>query len=152
MLAETLEENDNVLQTNLNQTFDVDRENDERIEEDDEDRANEEVEDESKFVRRGTFKVNKAKQRGGINTVLKTKDGAEKSQETQKKLRDLSINIKMKEELIRELVANSKFTNKMNTQYQLKIESLEKEVNKYKAEIADLQRQLIGKDLGKIET
>ena len=107
------------------------------------------------FVRRGTFKVNKGKQRSQLNTennsVLKSKDANMPQQETQKKLRDLSINIKMKEELIRELVANSKFTNKMNTQYQLKIESLEKEVNKNKTEITDLQRQLLGKDLGKIE-
>ena len=48
----------------------------------------------------------------------------------------------MKEELIKELVANSKFTNRINIQYQHKIDSLNKEITQYKAEISDLQFQL----------
>ena len=48
----------------------------------------------------------------------------------------------MKEELIKELVANSKFTNRINIQYQHKIDSLNKEIAQYKAEISDLQFQL----------
>jgi hypothetical protein len=58
----------------------------------------------------------------------------------------------MKEELIKELVANSKFTNRINLQYQHKIETLQKETNLYKNEIADLQRQLsANRDPSKIE-
>jgi len=67
----------------------------------------------------------------------------------------------MKEELIKELVANSKFTNRINIQYQHKIESLNKEINQYKNEISDLQLQLLNqnqsnpitsRDPSKIET
>ena len=64
----------------------------------------------------------------------------------------------MKEELIKELVANSKFTNRINIQNQHKMESLQKECNQLKAEVADLQRQLqnhqsnlISKDPSKVE-
>ena len=48
----------------------------------------------------------------------------------------------MKEELIKELVANSKFTNRINIQYQHKIDCLNKEITQYKVEITDLQSQL----------
>ena len=67
----------------------------------------------------------------------------------------------MKEELIKELVANSKFTNRINIQYQHKIESLNKEINQYKSEISELQLQLqnqnqsnliTSRDPSKIET
>lgn len=47
----------------------------------------------------------------------------------------------MKEELIKELVANSKITNRLNVQLKQKIELMEKEINQYKLEIVDLQRQ-----------
>lgn len=48
----------------------------------------------------------------------------------------------MKEELIKELVANSKFTNRINLQYQQKMEIMQKENNQLKAEIEELQIQL----------
>lgn len=48
----------------------------------------------------------------------------------------------MKEELIKELVANSKLTNRFNLQYKQKVELLEKEIAQYKNEIGDLQRQI----------
>ena len=48
----------------------------------------------------------------------------------------------MKEELIKELVANSKFTNRINIQYQHKIEALQKEIVLYKEEIGDLHTQI----------
>jgi hypothetical protein len=48
----------------------------------------------------------------------------------------------MKEELIKELVANSKFTNRINIQYQHKIEGLQKEITQYKSDIYDLQSQV----------
>ena len=46
-------------------------------------------------------------------------------QSTQK-MRDLSINIKMKEQLIKELVKSSKDAKTMNDQYKEKIKALEK--------------------------
>lgn len=49
----------------------------------------------------------------------------------------------MKEELIKELVANSKFTNRINLQYQQKMELLQKENTQLKAEIDDLQSNLL---------
>lgn len=49
----------------------------------------------------------------------------------------------MKEELIKELVANSKFTNRINLQYQHNIESLQKEANVYKNDISELRKQLL---------
>lgn len=63
----------------------------------------------------------------------------------------------MKEELIKELVANSKFTNRINLQYQQKIELLEKENIQLKADIDEMQRNIhrlsptIGKDATKVE-
>ena len=48
----------------------------------------------------------------------------------------------MKEEHIKELVANSKFTNRINLQYQQKIELLQKENVQLKAEVDELQRSL----------
>lgn len=48
----------------------------------------------------------------------------------------------MKEELIKELVANSKFTNRINLQYQHEIETLKKELVQYKNEVIELKNQL----------
>ncbi len=120
-----------------------------------------------KFVRKGTFKVNKPKskqQLTEINNKTETNTNKNKSSSTtteatrkgsdsapitvnnlheaNKKLRDLNINIRMKEELIKELVANSKFTNRINQQYQHKIDQLEKESNRYKNEISELEHRL----------
>lgn len=47
----------------------------------------------------------------------------------------------MKEELIKELVANSKITNRLNVQLKQKIELMEKEIIQYKSEMSDLHRQ-----------
>ena len=123
----------------------------------------------SKFVRKGTFKVNKPKSKQQLTEINKnetninknknatattsttaTRKGSDGSaaitvnnlQEANKKLRDLNINIRMKEELIKELVANSKFTNRINQQYQHKMDQLEKESNRYKSEISELEHRL----------
>lgn len=45
----------------------------------------------------------------------------------------------MKEELIKELVSNSKLANRMNAEYQRRIENLQKEANQAKAELVDMQ-------------
>ena len=58
----------------------------------------------------------------------------------------------MKEELIKELVANSKFTNRINLQYQHNIEALQKEANVHKNEISELRKQLlVNRDPSKTE-
>ena len=59
----------------------------------------------------------------------------------------------MKEELIKELVANSKFTNRINLQYQHKIESQQKEIDHLKSEIGDVHHKLTGnnRDMSKTE-
>ena len=49
----------------------------------------------------------------------------------------------MKEELIKELVASSKFTNRVNFQYQQKIELLQKEKSQYADEVNELKSQLM---------
>jgi len=48
----------------------------------------------------------------------------------------------MKEELIKELVANSKFTNRINLQYQHEIETLKKELANYRNEVVELKNQM----------
>lgn len=98
-------------------------------------------------MRRGTFKIDKPKSRPEIPDKTAPGTANKRSRtidhpDSNKKVRDLSINIRMKEELIKELVANSKFTNRMNVQYQHKIESLQKEITQYKAEIGDLHTQI----------
>lgn len=52
----------------------------------------------------------------------------------------------MKEELIKELVANSKFTNRINSQYEHKIETLERECNHLRAEISRNQSSTSAKE------
>lgn len=62
--------------------------------------------------------------------------------ESQQKMRDLSINIKMKEQLIRELVKTGKDSESMNKQYAEKIKALEKEKEKVKGDLAETQKVL----------
>jgi kinesin family member 27 len=119
---------------------------------DDEDNSDTETDDNNKssFKRRGTFtKEDKIKLKNDNKSEQTTKklDISKKSSNTlnkgslysmdaqQKKLRDLSINVKMKEELIKELVANSKFTNRLNLQYQHQIGILKKEIERLKVEL-----------------
>ncbi|CAF0882015.1 unnamed protein product [Brachionus calyciflorus] len=129
LLTETLEENDCVLQNNLthkfNSTFSVNEEEEQEEQIDDLENV------EGQFVRKGTYKVPK-----------------NKPNQNDTKLRDMSLNIKMKEELIKELVANSKLTSRINLQSKQKIDLLEKEIAQYKSEILDLQKQLQAKPKG----
>jgi chromosome segregation ATPase len=119
-----LEENDYVLQKKTT-TAEADC-NAQQLDEEKDDSSSPES---SKFVRKGTFKIDKSKSKSA------TENGANVS----KKLRDQEINIKMKEELIKELVANSKMTNRINQQYQHQIELLQKECNQLKHEILEIQ-------------
>lgn len=58
----------------------------------------------------------------------------------------------MKEELIKELVANSKFTNRINLQYQHKIESLQREAHQHTELIEQLQQQVQLQGFNKADT
>jgi hypothetical protein len=119
ILAETLEENDNVMQNkHFNSTFDIstdvinefddttyDRMNTNNNNEIN-DGENDENNEEQAFTRKGTFKINKTDTTKFNSTKQETKrvvlnqketninSNNNNAQETQKKLRDLSINIK----------------------------------------------------------
>ncbi|XP_064422496.1 kinesin-like protein KIF27 [Latimeria chalumnae] len=58
------------------------------------------------------------------------------------KMRELAINIRMKEELIKELVKTGKDAQAVNKQYSLKITQLEREAEQAKAELGETQKQL----------
>ncbi|XP_035825943.1 kinesin-like protein KIF27 isoform X2 [Aplysia californica] len=62
--------------------------------------------------------------------------------EANQKIRDLSINIRMKEQLIRELVKSEKDAELMNKQYAEKIKGLEKEKEAAKKDLSEVQRAL----------
>ncbi|GFO31121.1 kinesin-like protein kif27, partial [Plakobranchus ocellatus] len=65
-----------------------------------------------------------------------------KALEAHQKIRDLSINIRMKEQLIKELVKSEKDAEMMNKQYADKIKGLEKEKECAKQELSEVQRAL----------
>ncbi|CAM4518052.1 unnamed protein product [Leuciscus chuanchicus] len=62
--------------------------------------------------------------------------------QAQQKIRELSITIRMKEELIKELVKTGKDAQAMNRQYSCKISELEAEVEQARAELTEAQKQL----------
>ncbi|XP_065150292.1 kinesin-like protein kif7 [Paramisgurnus dabryanus] len=62
--------------------------------------------------------------------------------QAQQKIRELSITIRMKEELIKELVKTGKDAQAMNKQYSRKISELEAEAEQARAELTEAQKQL----------
>ncbi|KGL80860.1 Kinesin-like KIF27, partial [Tinamus guttatus] len=62
--------------------------------------------------------------------------------EAKQKMRELALNIKMKEELIKELVKTGKDAQSVSRQYSLKIAKLEQESEQAKMELAETQKQL----------
>ena len=101
ILAETLEESDNVMQNkHFNSTFDISTD---VLNEFDETEYNRNCPaddaEEATFSRKGTFKVNRAETKNGLNTTKRANNSPKEldvtSLETQKKLRDLAINIKL---------------------------------------------------------
>uniref|UniRef100_A0AAR2JZ56 Kinesin motor domain-containing protein n=1 Tax=Pygocentrus nattereri TaxID=42514 RepID=A0AAR2JZ56_PYGNA len=60
----------------------------------------------------------------------------------QQKIRELSITIRMKEELIKELVKTGKDAQAMNRQYSRKVAELEQEAEQARAELTEAQKQL----------
>ncbi|XP_067839241.1 kinesin-like protein KIF27 [Heptranchias perlo] len=61
---------------------------------------------------------------------------------SKQKIRELAINIRMKEELIKELVKTGKDAQAVNRQYYQKITQLEQEAEQAKTELAEAQKQL----------
>ncbi|KAL4224634.1 Kinesin-like protein kif27 [Mactra antiquata] len=74
----------------------------------------------------------------------KIKQAQLKMLDSNQKIRDLAINIKLKEQLIRELVKTGKDAEQMNKQYAGKISALEKERENVKQELAETQKMLAG--------
>ncbi|NXT71351.1 KIF27 protein, partial [Chaetops frenatus] len=62
--------------------------------------------------------------------------------EAEQKIRELTLNIKRKEELIQELVRTGKDAQSVSSQYSLKISKLEQEIEQAKRELAEMQKQL----------
>ncbi|XP_055412778.1 kinesin-like protein KIF7 isoform X2 [Bubalus kerabau] len=62
--------------------------------------------------------------------------------QAQQKIRELAINIRMKEELIGELVRTGKAAQALNRQHSQRIQELEREAERVRAELSEGQRQL----------
>lgn len=62
--------------------------------------------------------------------------------QAQQKIRELAINIRVKEELIGELVRTGKAAQALNRQHSQRIRELEQEAERVRAELSDGQRQL----------
>ncbi|XP_063781863.1 kinesin-like protein KIF7 [Pseudophryne corroboree] len=75
-------------------------------------------------------------------SVSPGKDSKFRLRQAQQKIRELAINIRMKEELIKELVKTGKEAQAMNKQYCLKISELETEADQVRIEVSESQRQL----------
>uniref|UniRef100_H3BEJ3 Kinesin family member 7 n=1 Tax=Latimeria chalumnae TaxID=7897 RepID=H3BEJ3_LATCH len=79
----------------------------------------------------------------GLPDARLVKDSEWRLVQAQQKIRELAINIRMKEELIKELVkTGSKDAQAMNRQYCQKISDLEREAEQARAELTEAQRQL----------
>ncbi|XP_062486409.1 kinesin-like protein KIF7 isoform X2 [Pezoporus occidentalis] len=73
---------------------------------------------------------------------LPGKDSEWRLVQAQQKIRELAINIRMKEELITELIKTGKDAQALNRQYCQKIGELEQEAEQVRAELSDSQKQL----------
>ncbi|XP_066052504.1 kinesin-like protein KIF7 isoform X2 [Chamaea fasciata] len=73
---------------------------------------------------------------------LSGKDSEWRLVQAQQKIRELAINIRMKEELITELIKTGKDAQALNRQYSQKISELEQEAEQVRAELSDSQKQL----------
>ncbi|XP_051484464.1 kinesin-like protein KIF7 isoform X1 [Apus apus] len=73
---------------------------------------------------------------------LPGKDSEWRLVQAQQKIRELAINIRMKEELITELIKTGKDAQALNRQYCQKISELEQEAEQVRTELNDSQKQL----------
>ncbi|NWT13373.1 KIF27 protein, partial [Vireo altiloquus] len=85
--------------------------------------------------------INSLQKIHGFN-MEKLKNSELRLAEAEQKIRELALNIKRKEELIKELVRTGKDAQSVSRQYSLKITKLEKEIEQAKRELAETQKQL----------
>ncbi|NWW04006.1 KIF27 protein, partial [Oreocharis arfaki] len=88
-----------------------------------------------------------------VFNMEKLKNSELRLAEAEQKIRELALNIKGKEGLIKELVRTGKDAQSVSRQYSLKITKLEQEIEQAKRELAETQKQLQeldSKELGDI--
>ncbi|NXV37666.1 KIF27 protein, partial [Rissa tridactyla] len=81
-------------------------------------------------------------QKSHVFNMQKLKNSELRLVEAEQKMRELALNIKMKEELIKELVRTGKDAQSVSRQYSLKITKLEQESEQAKMELAETQKWL----------
>ncbi|NXE52347.1 KIF27 protein, partial [Casuarius casuarius] len=81
-------------------------------------------------------------QKSHVFNMQKLKNSELRLTEAKQKMRELALNIKMKEELIKELIKTGKDAQSVSRQYSLKITKLEQESEQAKMELAETQKQL----------
>ncbi|NXA19979.1 KIF27 protein, partial [Ibidorhyncha struthersii] len=81
-------------------------------------------------------------QKSHVFNMQKLKNSELRLTEAEQKMRELALNIKMKEELIKELVRTGKDAQSISRQYSLKITKLEQEFEQAKMELAETQKRL----------
>ncbi|XP_063996169.1 kinesin-like protein KIF27 isoform X2 [Pogoniulus pusillus] len=81
-------------------------------------------------------------QKSHVFNMQKLKNSELRLTEAKQKMRELALNIRMKEELIKELVRTGKDAQSVSRQYSLKITKLEQEIEQAKMEMAKTQKQL----------
>ncbi|NWV40953.1 KIF27 protein, partial [Grantiella picta] len=77
-----------------------------------------------------------------VYNMQKLKNSELRLAEAEKKIRELALNIKRKEELIKELLRTGKDAQSVSRQYSLKITKLEQEFEQAKRELAETQKRL----------
>ncbi|NXC20992.1 KIF27 protein, partial [Corythaeola cristata] len=81
-------------------------------------------------------------QKSHVFNMQKLKNSELRLTEAEQKMRELALNIKMKEELIKELVRTGKDAQSVSRQYSLKITKVEQESEQAKMELAETQKWL----------
>uniref|UniRef100_A0A8B9R766 Uncharacterized protein n=1 Tax=Anas platyrhynchos TaxID=8839 RepID=A0A8B9R766_ANAPL len=81
-------------------------------------------------------------QKSHVFNMQKLKNSELRLTEAKQKMRELALNIKMKEELIKELVRTGKDAECVSRQYSLKITKPEQESEQAKMELAETEKQL----------
>ncbi|NXN66684.1 KIF27 protein, partial [Himantopus himantopus] len=81
-------------------------------------------------------------QKSHVFNMQKLKNSELRLTEAEQKMRELALNIKMKEELIKELVRTGKDAQSVSRQYSLKITKLEQEFEQAKMELSETQKRL----------
>ncbi|CAF2632483.1 unnamed protein product [Rotaria sp. Silwood2] len=129
----------------------------EEIEELDLKNSDDTLTEEKKFIRHGTYRVRKNRVIPSIlqrdetiqslaqSTMNKQKlidEATRKVKEAESKAQDLSINIQLKEQLIKSVYASTNNVKETNEQYEKHIKMLEKEMEKAKHEYQDLQKTM----------